>query len=63
MSKFSRADNGKGSKRRPQSIPAETFGENWARIFEKNKAEEKRKADLERKINQESESDENSNPR
>lgn len=49
MSKFSRADNGKGSKRRPQSIPAETFGENWARIFEKNKAEEKRKAEQAKK--------------
>jgi hypothetical protein len=57
MSKFSRADNGKGSKRRPQSIPAETFGENWARIFEKNKAEEKRKADLQRKIDAESQKD------
>jgi len=53
MSKFSRADNGKGSKRRPQLIPAETFGANWARIFEKNKAEEKRKADLKRKIDAE----------
>jgi hypothetical protein len=57
MSKFSRADNGKGSKRRPQSIPAKTFGENWARIFEKNKAEEKRKADLQRKIDAESQED------
>ena len=57
MSKFSRADNGKGSKRRPQSIPAETFGQNWARIFEKNKAEEKRKADLQRKIDAESQED------
>ena len=57
MSKFSRADNGKGSKRRPQSIPAETFGENWARIFEKNKADEKRKADLQRKIDAESQKD------
>jgi|TARA_R110000851_G_scaffold327820_1_gene497769 hypothetical protein len=57
MSKFSRADNGKGSKRRPQSIPAETFGQNWARIFEKNKAEEKRKADLQRKIDAESQKD------
>jgi hypothetical protein len=57
MSKFSRADNGKGSKRRPQSIPAKTFGENWARIFEKNKAEEKRKADLQRKIDAESQKD------
>jgi len=57
MSKFSRADNGKGSKRRPQSIPVETFGENWARIFEKNKAEEKRKADLQRKIDAESQED------
>ena len=49
MSKFSRADNGKGSKRRPQLIPVETFGENWARIFEKNKAEEKRKAEQAKK--------------
>lgn len=57
MSKFSRADNGKGSKRRPQLIPAKTFGENWARIFEKNKAEEKRKADLQRKIDAESQED------
>jgi len=57
MSKFSRADNGKGSKRRPQSIPAETFGQNWARIFEKNKAEEKRKADIQRKIDAESQKD------
>ena len=57
MSKFSRADNGKGSKRRPQSIPAETFGQNWARIFEKNKVEEKRKADLQRKIDAESQED------
>jgi hypothetical protein len=57
MSKFSRADNGKGSKRRPQSIPAEIFGQNWARIFEKNKAEEKRKADLQRKIDAESQKD------
>jgi hypothetical protein len=57
MSKFSRADNGKGSKRRPQSIPAKTFGENWARIFEKNKADEKRKADLQRKIDAESQKD------
>jgi len=57
MSKFSRADNGKGSKRRPQLIPAKTFGENWARIFEKNKAEEKRKADLQRKIDAESQKD------
>ena len=57
MSKFSRADNGKGSKRRPQSIPAETFGQNWARIFEKNKADEKRKADLQRKIDAESQKD------
>ena len=57
MSKFSRADNGKGSKRRPQSIPAKAFGENWARIFEKNKAEEKRKADLQRKIDAESQKD------
>ena len=57
MSKFSRADNVKGSKRRPQSIPAKTFGENWARIFEKNKAEEKRKADLQRKIDAESQKD------
>jgi hypothetical protein len=54
MSKFSRADNGKG---RPQSIPAKTFGENWARIFEKNKADEKRKADLQRKIDAESQKD------
>ena len=57
MSKFSRADNGKGSKRRPQSIPAKTFGENWARIFEKNKADKKRKADLQRKIDAESQKD------
>ena len=57
MSNCSRADNGKGSKRRPQSIPAKTFGENWARIFEKNKAEEKRKADLQRKIDAESQKD------
>ena len=57
MSKFLRADNGKGSKRRPQSIPAKTFGENWARIFEKNKADEKRKADLQRKIDAESQKD------
>ena len=54
MSKFSRANNGKGSTRRPQLIPAENFGANWARIFEKNKAEEKRKADLQRKIDAES---------
>ena len=57
MSKFSRADNGKGSKKRPQLIPAETFGANWARIFEKNKAEEKRKADLQRKIDAQSQKD------
>jgi hypothetical protein len=58
MSKFSRADNGKGKQRDALSqSPPETFGENWARIFEKNKAEEKRKADLQRKIDAESQKD------
>jgi len=31
--------NGKGSKRRPMLIPTKDFGENWARIFEKQKQE------------------------
>lgn len=31
--------SGKGSKRRPQFIPLQEFGENWAKIFEKPKQE------------------------
>ena len=31
--------SGKGSKRRPQFIPLQEFGENWAKIFEKQKQE------------------------
>ena len=37
--------NGKGSKRRPHFVPIQEFGENWARIFEKQKQEEEENAD------------------
>lgn len=33
--------NGKGSKRRPTFVPLHEFGDNWARIFEKQKQAEK----------------------
>ena len=32
--------SGKGSRRRPLLIPAKDFGENWAKIFEKQKQKE-----------------------
>lgn len=40
--------NGKGSKRRPHFVPIQEFGESWARIFEKQKQEEKENADSKR---------------
>ena len=37
--------SGKGSRRRPQFIPLQEFGENWAKIFEKQKQEKQENAD------------------
>lgn len=36
------SDGGKGSKRRPQNVPNETFWENFDRIFGVNDAREQR---------------------
>lgn len=38
--------NGKGSKRRPHFVPLHEIGENWARIFEKQKQTEKEKENV-----------------
>jgi len=51
--------NGKGSKRRPHFIPLHEFGENWARIFEKQKQTEKEKENADSKR---TESDEGRDP-
>tara|TARA_R110000824_G_C14886714_1_gene643993 strand:+ start:386 stop:571 length:186 start_codon:yes stop_codon:yes gene_type:complete len=41
--------NGKGSKRRPHFVPLHEIGENWARIFEKQKQTEKEKENADSK--------------